>query len=622
MQLTTSYQKLDESYVGSSGGDLYIRYYARYTKQDITNNRTYVEYQARTYYQNSTYIYDAGGQVRIDGSAAPRKTVDATRITQGETTWVTTGAWIYHSDDGSGRAWGEAHIEFPNFGWYKSAYLTADLPKIARKALITSTSNFNDESNPTIGYKNIAGSAVTSLECCISYDSNIDFEYRKVPLDKTSYTYVLSEVQREKLRKDLTTSNSRTVYMYLKTVIGGTTLYDKKSVVFSLVNASPTISLTVEDANQTTIALTGDKTKLINKYSDAKYNIQYSLKKHATKKELRLRNGSNVTYTATGTIKPQSGVFQAEIIDSRGNSSEVQKTLSFIQYSNVSATAKVEKITPDGNLTFIISGKFWNGHFGAVKNEIVVKYKISANSNVQPANYEVWKVATATISGDSFKAQVNVTGLDYRTPYVLEFQAFDKLSTSNIPTQKIACTPIFDWGENDFNFNVRAHATSGMTIDKGLTLTGMESVENIESVLGMTQYGDVKKQDFGILTERIRNATREIVESVDTGNLFAIKFSSRLMIYAVRVNCQTSMTNWGNLSEGFVDLSGLSFIKGFKFAKPPFVFVSNNSSAGIWLESVTDINTVNYGKYYFARNQSAVGYNVKFNGIFLFIGRW
>ena len=54
--LTTSFQRLGEAYIGTSGGSLYVRIYARYTEQDIANNRTYVVYEARSYYDKASYI--------------------------------------------------------------------------------------------------------------------------------------------------------------------------------------------------------------------------------------------------------------------------------------------------------------------------------------------------------------------------------------------------------------------------------------------------------------------------------------------------------------------------------------------------------------------------------------
>ena len=60
--LTTSWQLIDQTYLGNSGGNLYVRLYARYSEQDITNNRTYVYYEARSYYDKS-YIYDQQGTI-------------------------------------------------------------------------------------------------------------------------------------------------------------------------------------------------------------------------------------------------------------------------------------------------------------------------------------------------------------------------------------------------------------------------------------------------------------------------------------------------------------------------------------------------------------------------------
>ena len=95
--LSTSYQRLGQAYVGSSGGSLYVRIYAKYSEQDIANNRTKVQYQARTYYENGTYIYDMQGNGSVSGTGASTQTGSATRPTTGEQVIATTERIIRNS---------------------------------------------------------------------------------------------------------------------------------------------------------------------------------------------------------------------------------------------------------------------------------------------------------------------------------------------------------------------------------------------------------------------------------------------------------------------------------------------------------------------------------------------
>lgn len=67
-----------------------------------------------------------------------------------------------------------------------------------------------------------------------------------------------------------------------------------------------------------------------------------------------------------------------------------------------------------------------------------------------------WITATPTISGNTYSAQFDVTGLDYQKAYTFQARAVDEVITSGILSGevKIKTSPIFDWSATDFNFNV------------------------------------------------------------------------------------------------------------------------------------------------------------------------
>ena len=130
--LTTSWQLIAQTYLGKSGGSLYIRLYARYTEQDVTNNRTYVEYNSRVYYENGNYIQDNQGNGYVEGTGAGRVSFNAPKPTRDETYSTTTGGWVNHNNDGTGNASGKAYLSFPNWGWSASAEGSFSLPTIPR----------------------------------------------------------------------------------------------------------------------------------------------------------------------------------------------------------------------------------------------------------------------------------------------------------------------------------------------------------------------------------------------------------------------------------------------------------------------------------------------------------
>ena len=134
------------------------------------------------------------------------------------------------------------------------------LTGIPRKAVLTSAPDFTDAKNPTITYSNAAGTAVDSLQACISLDGSTDnIAYRAVSATGSSYTFALTAAEKTSLYNAMPTVNSRNVIFRLKTVIGGVTYVDEiADKVFTIVNANPVFSPTITDSNTKTAALTGN----------------------------------------------------------------------------------------------------------------------------------------------------------------------------------------------------------------------------------------------------------------------------------------------------------------------------------------------------------------------------
>ena len=139
MELTTSYKKLAEAYLGNSYGNTYIRIYAKYSEQDVINNRTKVQYQARGYYDGRTYILDQQSYGNVNGTGASQVNYSRSEsYPSGETVLGTTEAWVTHNSDGTKSISASAYLNFPNWGWSNTAVGTADLPDLHRPPVINS----------------------------------------------------------------------------------------------------------------------------------------------------------------------------------------------------------------------------------------------------------------------------------------------------------------------------------------------------------------------------------------------------------------------------------------------------------------------------------------------------
>ena len=331
---------------------------------------------------------------------------------------------------------------------------TVTLDAIPRAATISSAPNFTDEDNPTLKYSNPAGSVVDALYAGIySADAKTAYApYRSISETGTSYTFELTDEERDALIAACTTAKSMTVRFYLRTALGGTNYNKYVEKTLTIANAAPTLAPTVKDSNATTKALTGDESKLIKGYSSAAYTIGASAKKQATIKSQKVTCGDKSATAASGTLaEVESGTFTFSVTDSRGHTATKTLTKTLIDYVALTCSMKVGTPTADGKCAMQISGSFFNGSFGAVANTLTVQYRHSTDGG---STWGSWTAATATKSGNSYSAEVAITGLDYQQAYTFQARAVDKLATVETATKTVKATPVFDWGEDEFNFNV------------------------------------------------------------------------------------------------------------------------------------------------------------------------
>ena len=112
-------------------------------------------------------------------------------------------------------------------------------------------------------------------------------------------------------------------------------------------------------------------------------------------------------------------------------------------------------------MTLNISGNYWNGNFGAVANYLTLQYRMA----VVGTDFPEWVTIPAELNGNTYNAAVAIEGLDYQTTYKFEVRALDKLETTPTRYFEIQTTPVFDWGKNDFSFNVPVSNLNPLPMD-------------------------------------------------------------------------------------------------------------------------------------------------------------
>lgn len=344
---------------------------------------------------------------------------------------------------------------------FKSYSGTFELDPISRQAVITSAEDFNDEENPTITY--IAPSTATSLQACISFSGgNDDIAYRDIPINETSYTFNLTQAERNvlytKLDEGLTMTSVR---FYIKSVVNGQTFYSYLAKTLTFVNYHPSLNPYIYDSNARAVTLTGSDQKFIKYISNATFTTGATANKGASVSSQYIKNGTQTAYnTSSGTLEAiTSNTFYLSVTDNRGYTKSEAVVYSidnseFIEYVKLTCSAKAGEMNAEGTIQVTVSGKYWNGFFGAVQNSLELEYGLKENNGDI-----VWtRLGTVTPTVDSnynYSYTFTITGLNYLSVYELTVNAIDEaMPQAAVATTVLASTPVFDWSRDDFNFNV------------------------------------------------------------------------------------------------------------------------------------------------------------------------
>jgi len=270
---------------------------------------------------------------------------------------------------------------------------TWTLDDIPRYATVTSAPNFTDIQNPTITYNNQAGNNATSLQACISLTgSNPDIAYRDISKTGSSYTFNLTEAERNVLRQATTTSNTGTVYFYIKTVISGNTFYQNKAVTLTIVDANPTFNVAYLDTNSTTTNITQNNQLIIQNKSSLQINITNATAlKYATLSNATVNvNGAITTQSLSsssltiniGTIDVSSNLtVPVKITDSRGNSTTINLNIQVLSWSLPSAIINLQR---------------QNNYYDATDLTVDANYSSLDNKNTITIQYQIKKVSDAS----------------------------------------------------------------------------------------------------------------------------------------------------------------------------------------------------------------------------------
>lgn len=307
----------------------YLTFAWSVSSQNVASNSTTISWTLKGAGTASSSWYRSGNfKVVINGSTVYSS---STRIQLYDGTLVASGNYTMTHDTAGNKTFSaSAEAGIYTVAVNCSGSGTFTLPQIARAAKITAAPNFTDIENPTINYQNSAGNSASSLQACISLTGSTDnISYRDIPKTGTSYTFNLTEAERNVLRAAAPNSNTLSVIFYIKTIISGQTFYETATRTMTIVNAAPSMANpTYQDSNSTTTAITENNQKIIQKQSSLTIAIPAATaQKYATITKYQVTiNGVTREQAAAGNMSwgvldvSQNIAATVKAIDSRGNS--------------------------------------------------------------------------------------------------------------------------------------------------------------------------------------------------------------------------------------------------------------------------------------------------------------
>ena len=233
------------------------------------------------------------------------------------------------------------------------------LDRIARNATIVTANDFTDETNPTLTYSNPSGFA---CDVAIEFAGGSITRAGAISGAGGSYTMQLTDAERETLRTASKNSPTPKVTYSLKTTIDGTAYYSRAERKMNVVYAAPELgAVSYEDTNAVTVAVTEDKSRIIQNHSTLTVTVPTATaKKGATIASYDIAfGGVTKTVTAAGAVSlgavdvSYSQALTVTATDSRGLTASQSVQVTVDDYSSPTAVIDLHRLNNFEPTTYI-----------------------------------------------------------------------------------------------------------------------------------------------------------------------------------------------------------------------------------------------------------------------------
>ncbi len=353
---------------------------------------------------------------------------------------LVSGAYVYdftitHNDDGTKTIPIYALIPFYNSasGRNWTVDIDIDLPSIPRaNTVVISKTYIDDPINIAIN-KTDDSFTTTLIYNAINADGTVTTEEIANKTANKNISYTISTKKLTTILSKNKTSTSVLGILYAYTYSGNTQIGQKSyDLTLNIEETPPIVSATVVDTNSTTIALTGDSSKIVKYISKPKVTITAQAQQQADISSYSTvwGNSSSTAQETTFNSGIDSNIVTVSAKDSRNWVGEKEYDLNalgkYIEYikPNFSKFTLSRPETTSNTINADLTGVWFNSSFGATSNTLEFKYRYKEKGG----EYGDYQTITLTTNENNFSFNGSLgSSFNYQKQYDFEFVLTDKL---------------------------------------------------------------------------------------------------------------------------------------------------------------------------------------------------
>ncbi len=456
MALGTSWTNIASqnfTYLGYSG-TAYV--YAKLNRQDIANNRSYVDLELRIWHSVWVQSYDTDFYLSGYGWLGyGYRSYDA-----GTTTIMSSQITVNHNNDGTGSVSATGGYEYKGIGVSASQFSgSTSLPTIPRASQPSASPN-------PIKIKNATNTlTVNSNRKANSFTHTIKIQVGSWSLQNTGVgASTTFNIPYSVIAQFSATSKTATGTITCTTYSGSTNI-GTKTANFTLQVDSATDhanigTITTADTNPTTSAIVSAG-QFVYGQSTLQATIPFTVSGSYTElASAKVTCGNTVeTFPLSGTsdsitfTKANIDVssLTVTVTDKRGNSVSKTESWTLLAYQPLTLTGTVGRPSATGSTaTGQVTGTAYGGTYGNTANSLNISYEWKLHSDANyTAGQDTYTQTIADGQQNYSEAMTFAESFDYQNQYDIRFTVSDLFSTATYTCQLMQGLPILSWDETE-----------------------------------------------------------------------------------------------------------------------------------------------------------------------------